>query len=354
MAQPLLQKNLTVATASSPTALKDSFFFSPVFRFFLRLALSVGLIILVISRIDLREAVEVFGSANLFRVVVSFLVLMALVFYSAYRWYFLLSEEAKKKVGYSVVLKMTWVGGALGMFLPGIVGIDGIKIAGVANTSGASHAFASVFVDRLLGIFSLGLFVLLGLMVYPEFQQPIVLALSFFFVILALLFLPVATSRFMRRETFRWSRLLLPKKIQRILFPVIFRVTREFRIYRGNPVKLLVGLLLAIGFQAVRIINVAIVCWAFDVSVPIGFLIVVIPLVLFLQLLPISISGIGVREASLVFFFGKIGIAAPVALAISAMIFIQGILVMTPAGLFLIKGRRHRGARNPENDEGMD
>jgi uncharacterized membrane protein YbhN (UPF0104 family) len=60
-----------------------------------------------------------------------------------------------------------------------------------------------------------------------------------------------------------------------------------------------------------------------------------------LTMLPVSLSGLGVREAAYVFFFGQAGVARPDAIAASLLFFVVvGIGSLPGAALFALGRRR--------------
>ena len=72
--------------------------------------------------------------------------------------------------------------------------------------------------------------------------------------------------------------------------------------------------------------------------VSLGVWAMVVPPVTFIQLLPVSLAGWGVREAALVVALGSFGIPAEAALAISILMALCLILTSLPGGLIWIAG----------------
>ena len=73
-----------------------------------------------------------------------------------------------------------------------------------------------------------------------------------------------------------------------------------------------------------------IVAYALDINVPVTGMFIIIPLATLIMLLPVSINGVGVREATLVFFFSIYGVSAESAIAFAwiwlAMLLGQGVV----------------------------
>ena len=63
---------------------------------------------------------------------------------------------------------------------------------------------------------------------------------------------------------------------------------------------------------------------------------IVMPIIGAISLMPISIGGLGVRDAAVVFFFAKIGIARDAAFAMSLLNFVFIILYSAAAGIVYV------------------
>jgi uncharacterized membrane protein YbhN (UPF0104 family) len=77
----------------------------------------------------------------------------------------------------------------------------------------------------------------------------------------------------------------------------------------------------------------------FSSEVSIGYYLIFVPLAIFLSMLPISWGGIGILEASMVFFFSKVGMPAEMCLSIVIVRRALFLLSTIPGGMFyMIEG----------------
>ena len=60
---------------------------------------------------------------------------------------------------------------------------------------------------------------------------------------------------------------------------------------------------------------------SFGINIPLLELLVVITLISVITMLPVSLNGLGVREASYVFFFNELGVPEEIALSVSLLFF---------------------------------
>jgi hypothetical protein len=75
------------------------------------------------------------------------------------------------------------------------------------------------------------------------------------------------------------------------------------------------------------------------------YFVVFVPIVMFAALLPISIGGLGVREASLVVLFTRFDVmdSAPT-FTVAILVFISGLLSTLPGGWFYARQRKRLDA----------
>jgi uncharacterized membrane protein YbhN (UPF0104 family) len=71
------------------------------------------------------------------------------------------------------------------------------------------------------------------------------------------------------------------------------------------------------------------------------YFVAIVPVVMFASLMPISIGGLGVREAGLVLLFAqfKVMASAP-AFTVALLVFVSGLLSTLPGGWFYARQRR--------------
>jgi uncharacterized membrane protein YbhN (UPF0104 family) len=103
------------------------------------------------------------------------------------------------------------------------------------------------------------------------------------------------------------------------------------------------AVVISIGVQATGFIAVAILASAMGEKIPILLLFVCLPIIITITSLPISISGLGVREGSFVLLLGLIGIKPAVATSLSLSWFFSSFVGSIPGLAAYI---RHSGSQN--------
>jgi uncharacterized protein (TIRG00374 family) len=126
-------------------------------RAVIRLTIGVGVIAFLIWQSDVSSIEQAFATANPFLIVVGYLLSIGLLVVSAFRWCVFL-EALDIKLRTSTALRLTLVGAFFNAFLPTGIGGDAYKALRVraANTTLAA-SIASVLLDRLSGIAALAI-----------------------------------------------------------------------------------------------------------------------------------------------------------------------------------------------------
>jgi uncharacterized protein (TIRG00374 family) len=223
----------------------------------------------------------------------------------------------------------------IGTVMPTTIGGDVLRVSRAGTLIGGDKAFGSVALERLTGFLVLPLTVLIGFAIMPSLLDDgqswlallvagITLALLGF-VLLAVGH-PRIAGRFADREN--W---------QRFIGEVHIAVDR----LRRDPGQAFRVLLTALIYQLSVIAVFGLVFRALDLGIPVAAVIALVPAVLMIQVLPISIAGLGVREGALFLFFKTFDVNRSQALAAGLLWFGALVVVsMLGAPAFLI-GHRH-------------
>ena len=224
-------------------------------------------------------------------------------FVSTLRWRLLLPEG----LGLGKLFSLYMIGSFFNIFLPGIIGGDAVKGMYLYRETGkGSLALASIFMDRYFGFvvliaicaiaFPFGYKYLQGSRI--EWLLPFTI---FFFIVGSLLFFSLKLGR-------------------RIKF--FSELYNYFYLYRNQRGVIGKALILSTFVQLAGIIAVYILSLGLGTHIPFIAFLIYLPLIILFSMLPISISGLGVREGAFVVFFGLIGVKPETATAISLSWFI--------------------------------
>jgi glycosyltransferase 2 family protein len=257
----------------------------------------------------------------------------AMALAKSWRWKMLL-DGAGLETPLPTVLRYFLVGNFLGLATPGRVG-DFAKALYLAGRGGNSfaRATATIFVDRVLDMLVL---TLLAAAVFLH-QQNLVVALPIVCLALAI---PLVAAK--RRAGERLLRRVFVK-----MSPGAHRerVGDEFAAFYAQVSLLLtrrrlaLPLLLAIAAYVLMILGVSRIGEGLRLELPMTFVASSVLLAIFAALLPISVGGLGSREAVLIACFAQRGLPAQTAVSFSLAFFVMFYLAPALAGAILWQRR---------------
>jgi uncharacterized protein (TIRG00374 family) len=277
----------------------------PLLRNWPRL-LGVALVVVLLVRADLSGVSDTLGDAHIGGLLLAFVLLLPMILLKSIRWQVVLAAQGSM---------------FLGVVTPGRVG-EFARIFHVTESHGISRtlAFSSVLADRL---FDLYLLLTLGALALAAVTDGGV-QIGVIVVIAVAAGVPLAavlsdTVFGWVQAPVQWGREKTPKLPWR-LFDMLVEVRTGLRSVTGPALAvsvILTGASYAIFFTQSYLI-------ARSVGIDVSFFTVslVIALGSLVAILPISISGLGTRDAVIVAYLGAEGVAGDSALGFSILIFI--------------------------------
>ena len=292
-----------------------------------RLAITVAILIYLGTRIDMAEAARATAAISTPHLILVLLLVAVDRAVMVLRWLLLLRASGID-ISTRDATRLFLVSSFVGSFLPAGIGADAARAYGLArgNTSG-SEALASVAVDRLLGILSLVLMALVGLVAWaPEGDTEQRIAAAIVAAMVACL------GVFYANEWLRW---LVPVDRREGFFVKrLLRVTDAVGRYRNRRQVLGHVVLWSIVVQVLRIVQAYILGLGLGMTVPFTYFLLFMPLALLLLLLPISVSGFGLPQGGIVWMLEPMGVPESQAFALALLIVLTGLAGNLP-GLFL-------------------
>jgi len=255
---------------------------------------------------------------------------------SAVRWNAVLrSLGLRERLG--LLVQLYFAGQFVSNVLPTTIGGDVLRVSRLSRTNGQPEStFASVALERLTGWLVLPLITFFGLLINPGLRQlgrATLLALAVASITLVALVVVLLAANHPRlggrfASTEGWRRFV----------DAIHRGVTELR---QQPLAALVILTAGLVYQ------VALCLAALMVAAALGFswlgltaLLAFYPAVLILQVLPIGIAGLGVRESAFVLFLVPLGVPAEKAVALGLVLYaINVVASLFGAPSFAVGGR---------------
>jgi uncharacterized membrane protein YbhN (UPF0104 family) len=293
-----------------------------------RIVGGIAILALVLSRTDFRDLTVRWTPTLIAGAAAVILCLFAAQGLSAYRWKVILGPDAPP---WPFLFRLYLIAAFFSLFLPTAVGGDAVRaVAATPAGSGTRRAVGSVLLDRLLGVLALVIYLLIGLVVAPPAglgfgaggllgsrTRQLALGIGLVGLVVGWLllrrFAPVAKAIDQIRD----------------LVVALAREPRRFAFAVG------VGL----AVQACYILAWLVLGISLALPIPPGSHLITVPIVSLSTMIPITLSGVGLREGAWTLLLARFGISAADAVAYSLLYFACWMVVAGSGGLvFSLKG----------------
>jgi hypothetical protein len=278
---------------------------------------SVGLLYLLFSRVDVSRLWSVARQASPAWLGTALVLYLAMILASAWRWGVLLRAQ-HVQLPYSFLTQSFLVATFFNNFLPSNIGGDVIRITDTAKVAGSKTlATTVVLIDRGIGLLGLALMAATGAsLMHRMAVGPVGPGMLWAgFGIGAM----IATPALLMPETA--TKLLQPLRVfhQEWVDERLSKLTYALTRFKETPTALAGCFLGAVAVQAILVAFYLAI--ARSMHIPVGFaeLAVIVPVSFIVQMIPLSVNGFGIREATFGFYFTRLGLPLESALLVSFM-----------------------------------
>ena len=295
----------------------------------LKISLSVALILWITQDVALDSVFAVITESSGSLLILAFSLFFVGYVIAAFRWRTLIRVQDGDAPIFFLV-RSFMVALFFNNFLPSTVGGDVVRMYDSWRLGNSkTDAVTVVLVDRFLGVIVLFCFALLAL-VFDETvagEVPFITA----WVTAGLAGMGIATWLFLKIPVSTMQRLSFAKNgVMARVGGILEKVHRSFQAYRQAPSAILRALGLSVLLQVNVVVHFILVARAVGIDVPVESMFLIIPVAVFIMMVPISINAIGVREAVFVFLFSLYGVQSVEALAFAWIAYsftlLQGVL----------------------------
>ncbi len=248
------------------------------------------------------------------------------------RWRFFLALNGIKESIFHLA-KINFISIFYGLILPSSSGFDAIRILMIENKhpEKRGQAGSTVILERLMGLLSLSLIGIVAALLLPEHMaganiRKTILIVSFIIFLCIASFLTPTFYKIMNKLLY--SRLSGRKNFFQKLIDYVEKAHNA--LYRVvGPSMLIKSFLLILLFQLTTILNVAFVYKALGVHLSLTVHMMIMPIIYILSIVPITMSGFGVREGLFAYFYNSVGVDSAVAVMASLINYV--LLSLLPA-----------------------
>lgn len=285
----------------------------------------MGLLALIVTQVDV-SGVDLGSPVNVAIGVAAAVVVLSInQFVTALRWSAILGDEAQPT---SYLTRLSFVGIFFSTFLPTSVGGDAVRVWGLATeVEEPGVAVSSVMLDRAMGFAALAAYLGVGLWMSTDLMGDLMgrieWDLPIWTVGLILLALPVGVVLLRRTRISSWLRQAL-RHLDRFRRSgaSIVRVTVLSFVIQGGYMLVWIVLAHSVGFD-----------------VPLTSFLVTVPVVSIGAMVPVTLSGVGIREGLWILLLSRFDLSSASVAAFSLLYFVAFALTGLIGGLlYLYRG----------------
>ncbi|WP_148205170.1 lysylphosphatidylglycerol synthase transmembrane domain-containing protein [Candidatus Methylacidiphilum infernorum] len=261
---------------------------------------------------------------------------------SSLRWKILLTA-LNTEIKIWTAFQLAMIGKFFNALLPGGTSGDLLRIYYALKLfPGKKTAMSvSIIFDRFIeGVVLLVLGSIFGLLFYNQLaEKPLVQKAVLFLLLLTVLTLIfLASLRITLKGSIKLSRFFFKKT--KGLETVLEEILLALDAFKNAYCKVFFACILSMGVHLAAILMFVFVAFSLHMQLPLWLLIVVMVEITLVVSLPISISGLGVREGSVLLLLGSYGISPELAVGFSLLSFAIGTLWSLVGGVFFLTWKK--------------
>lgn len=307
---------------------------------FLKIGVSLGLLVVLFSQLDWQEAEELVGNANPLWLVLPVIVSVIDRVWMAWKWRLLLAVLAPPPKLLDAI-RVYYVSSFQGTVLPfGGLGPDILRYIHLRSSGIERHTISlSIVLERIIGLVATTAVGVVGILALLSRLDPATPLHTVFLWLLAacllaclvgfLVFFHGPTQRFLYR-IFGLDR--LGERLANR--PSAQKVAEAVGSYRRAPREIATNLVLSVLEQLFPIVSLYTAALAFQIPLTLLDCLAVTPVTSIVKRIPIGYAGIGVREGAMVFILGLLGVGYSDTLVLSTALFFAYLVSLLPGAFW--------------------
>jgi uncharacterized protein (TIRG00374 family) len=291
------------------------------------------LFVYIFQKIDFHQFGATLRNARLNILVLAFLVLWIGHYMCIFRWRMLM-RPLMPALSLANLLGIYCIGLFFNLTFPTVVGGDVVKMyyAGKPSKSYA-QSFAATFLDRDVGMLAMMIIACIGVLIYPVTVPGVPVSPILWSVLAAFVFGNVAifTPYLHRQLTALLHKFHLSRTAARV-----DATSAAFQVMGQHRSVLLASLLISLVNQLLVISVTWIMALGLRINLSWFYYLILVPVITLIQMIPVSINGMGLREYAFMSLFGAIGVLPESCIALGLISSIVLILSSLPGGIVYI------------------
>lgn len=314
-------------------------FLKKIVSIFFRFGISIIILVFLFKQIDEKVLLSIIKGVDKPLLFLAFLVYACAYLLCFLRWWMLLRAI---KIGLPIKrIFISFCGGVFfSLFLPSTIGGDMMRSIDLSmHTKRPREVVATVLLDRLSGYVGLVSLAIPALILGWKFAHDT--SVLFSMAIIIAILIGILLVLFNRVAYAKINKLLDSPSAGKIR-EAIKNLHHEIYLFKKHKRVLLGAVAFSLLVQITTPISFYLIALALGLKVNLIFFFIFLPIINAVTLLPISIGGLGLRDAAAIFFFAKAGVCKNSAFAMSLLSFIFILVLGALGGLVYVLTIRHR------------
>ncbi len=289
-----------------------------------KLLVLIGLFIfiIVLSRVEIENILAIISKADLNYFALALLVFAIMLLLKGIKWKYILASQGTN-ISVLKATKYFTIGFFFSSFTPGRIG-DFARAVYVAKNQSLTKALASVFLDRLIDISILISFALLGSLILTSTITKAGFELWPFFTTAVFFFLAVfllLKEKYIKKLLKPFYLIFVPDNAKEVVSKKFSEFLSAVKQFPNKKKELVMSLFAGIIFWLLTIFFAQFLAHSIGAKLSYEETLVLYSIISLTDIIPITVSGIGTREAVSVVFFSFLGIESELAIAFSLLLF---------------------------------
>ena len=268
----------------------------------------IGILIFIylILKIGINNIISSFSGINFYFLIIAFLLSIINLFPPVIKWLLILRKQ-NIDLDFLTLFKLDLIGTFYGVITPGRVGTV-IRVSYLKDKIKKHIGFCttSVLLDKILDLIAIMIFALVGAFLLLHKISGLVLPITL--LLFGLLFCIIFfSSKHRSRHILKIiHKFIIPKRYKKLMRETFHSFYDEFPKLRYLFVPLIIALVSYLLYYSL----VYIVALSFSINIPYIYFVTLLSLATVVSLIPITVAGIGTREAVLVVLLGIFNVEA--------------------------------------------
>lgn len=288
-------------------------------------ALGIILFLIILAKTDMKSIIENITHVNLLYLILALLLVFPMFTIKALCWNYI-----KRRQGIKYSLKdsliMYWSGMSAGFITPGRIGELTKALYLKKDGYSFGKSFVSVFLDRVSDLFFLGLFVTIGLFfLFIDITKQIYFILLIVFL-MAIIIISAIKKKWLNRVLKSFFRVIIPNEYKNSWETNSQEFLNDIKTY--NIKNYLIIFLITLFSYSFYYLQMYLLAKGCNLNIPFLYLAFSLTVAGLITLLPISVSGIGTRDAALILLFSSFAISTEQVITFSSLIVLTSLFTM--------------------------